>query len=190
MNWPVCPRFHRPAYAGRSPRSSTRSKEITMSMRSCSHLALLTALGLTAGPLAADEKKDPPVSGLFKGNGQEAKLTCVTAHQGEPSRDKPTIVLIFTEKDHTKVAKPRVKAFFGDYGSALIITVTHDGRVVGCEVAHAAFKKGGFNDLGVMKTIDFKLEGGTVKGQLTTDGERDTFGEKWEVKLKFQVKAP
>jgi hypothetical protein len=88
------------------------------------------------------------------------------------------------------VAKPRVKAFFGEYGSALIITVTHDGRVVGCEVAHAAHKKSGFTDIGRMKTTDFKVEGGKVKGQLTTDGEVDTFGEKWEVKLKFEAKTP
>jgi hypothetical protein len=162
-----------------------------MSMRPLIHVALLVAIGLTAaGPLVADEKKEPPVSGLFKGNGQEAKLAHLSAHKGDPSRDRPTIVLVFTEKDHSKDTSPRIKAFFGNYGSALIITATHDGKVVGCEVAHAAFKKGGFNHLGVMKTTDFKVEGGKVKGQFTTDGEQETFGDKWEAKLKFETKAP
>jgi hypothetical protein len=85
---------------------------------------------------------------------------------------------------------PRVKAFFGDYGSALIITVTHDGKVAGCEVCHSAHKKSGFTALGVMKTTDFKLADGKVRGRLTTGGEQDTFGEKWEVKLTFEVPAP
>lgn len=145
-----------------------------------------------AGLATADEKKEkaPPVSGLFKGNGQEAKLAYLSAHKGEPSRDKPTVILVFTEKDHSKDKTPRTKAFFGDYGSALIITVTHDGKVVGCEVAHSAHKKGGFNDLGVMTTTDFKVADGKVSGKLSSNGEQEAFGQKWEVKLKFETKAP
>lgn len=152
---------------------------------------LAVALGLTAGATADDKKNEKkPVSGLFKGNGQEAKLAFASAHKGEPLSDKPTIVLIFTEKDHSKEKNPRVKAFFGDFGSALIITVKHDGKVVGCEVAHAAHKKSGFSDIGRMKTTDFKLADGKVTGKLTTDGEVETFGEKWEVKIEFAVNAP
>ena len=140
--------------------------------------------------LSAGEKKEPPVAGLFRGNGTEAKLVFVSAHKGEPNNDRPTIVLIFTEKDHSKETKPRVKAFFGDFGSALLITVTHDGTVIGCDVAHSAHKKSGFSDIGRMKTTDFKLADSKVTGTLTTDGEVDTFGEKWEVKLRFEAKAP
>jgi hypothetical protein len=162
-----------------------------MSMRSCTRLALLAGTFVAmATALSAGEKKEPPVSGLFKGNGKEAKLAHVSAYKGEPSRDRPTIRLVFTEKDHSKNKDPRVKAFFGEYGSALMITVTHDGQVVGCEVIHSAHKKSGFTDIGRMKTTDFKVEGGKVKGQLTTEGELETFGEKWEVKLKFEAKAP
>lgn len=142
--------------------------------------------------VAPDDKKEkePPVSGLFKGNGQEAKLAHLTVQKGEPVLNMPTVVLIFTEKDHSKAKDPRNKAFFGDYGSALIITATHEGRIVGCEVIHAAHKKSGFTSIGKIKTTDFKVADGKVIGKLTTDGEEDTFGEKWEVKLKFQAKAP
>ena len=162
-----------------------------MSISSRVRLTLVTAtfLSWVAG-VSGGEKKELPVSGLFKGNGQEVKLAHVSAHKGEPSRDRPTIRLIFTEKNHSSNKDARVKAFFGEYGSALIITVTHDGQVVGCEVVHAAHKKSGFTDIGRMKSTDVKIEGGKVKGKLTTDGELDTFGETWEVKLKFEVKAP
>jgi hypothetical protein len=47
-----------------------------------------------------------------------------------------------------------------------------------------------FNDIGTLKTTDFKIADGKVTGGLTTDGEKETFGEKWEVKLTFAVKKP
>ena len=141
-----------------------------------------------AGPVAADEKKDAPVSGKFTGNGQEAKLAYVSAEGHDEKKD--WTVLIFTEKDHAKAKNPRVKAYFGDFGSALIITVTPEGRVVGCSVVHTAHKKSGFTDLGALKTADFKIADGKVSGKLTTGGVKDTFGEKWEVDLKFEVKKP
>jgi len=163
---------------------------------------LLAAIGAFAAfgesrPVAAFGKgilvtpaEDPPVSGVFKGNGQEAKLAYVSASKGEPFADKPTIVIVFTEKDHSKDKKPRTGAMFGKYGSALIITVYEDGKIVGCQVAHAAHQKGTFNSIGTIKMSDFKLEGGKIQGKLSTGGEAETFGQKWEVDLKFQAKAP
>src|SRR5262249_1988777 len=89
-----------------------------------------------AGSLSAAD--DEPVSGVFKGNGKEAKLAYVSTRKGEPFADKPTIIITFTEKDHSKVKKPDIKAGFGDFGSALIITVNNEGKIIGCVVAHAA----------------------------------------------------
>ena len=37
---------------------------------------------------------------------------------------------------------------------------------------------------------DYKLADGKVKGKLSSGGEVETFGEKWEVKIKFETKAP
>jgi hypothetical protein len=141
----------------------------------------------TARFAAADEA---PVNGAFKGNGKEAKLAHVTALKGEPYMDKPTIVLVMTENDHSKEKNPKIMASFGKFGSALIITFTHDGKIIGCQVAHAALEKGGFSSLGDMKMSDFKIDGGKIHGKLSTAGEVKTFGETWEVKLEFQVKAP
>lgn len=133
---------------------------------------------------------DPPVSGKFTGDGKEAKLAYVTAFKGEPLADKPTIRLVFTEKDHSKDPKPYIKAGFGHYGSALIITVYPDGKIVGCEVAHEAHKMPGFSSLGSIAMSDFKAADGKVSGTIRTDGEVETFKQKWQVDIKFEVKAP
>lgn len=159
---------------------------MTTTIRVCAAL-LLAAAGLTA---MAEDKKEPPVAGLFKGNGKEAKLAFVSATAGEPYLDKPTTILVFTEKDHSKEKKPRITAGFGKFGSALIVTVLPDGKIIGCEVAHTAHEKSGFSSVGKIKTADFKVADGVMTGKITTDGEVDTFGEKWEVKLAFRVKAP
>src|SRR5690349_2460385 len=44
----------------------------------------------------------PSVKGTFKGNGKPAKLAFVSAHPGASLADKPSIVLVFTEKNHLK----------------------------------------------------------------------------------------
>ena len=69
----------------------------------------------------------PTVTGAFKGNGKEAKIAFVSAHWREPFSDKPGMVLIFTEKDHSKVKKPDFDAAFGKLGGALIISVINNG---------------------------------------------------------------
>src|SRR5213076_1913343 len=52
----------------------------------------------------------PSVTGVFKGNGKDAKIAYVSAHWREPFGDKPSIVLLFTEKDHSKDKKPDFNA--------------------------------------------------------------------------------
>ena len=127
----------------------------------------------------------PSVTGVFKGNGKEAKLTYVSAHWREPFGDKPSMDLVFTEKDHSKDKKPDLNAAFGRFGSALIISLHDDGEIFGCQVVHSAHQKQGFSSIGSIHTNDFTFEGGKVDGELTTDGQIDTFGETWEVKIKF-----
>jgi hypothetical protein len=127
----------------------------------------------------------PTVSGVFKGNGKEAKLAYVSARWGEPFNDKPGIVLVLTEKDHSKDKKPDLSAAFGRFGSALIISLHDDGQIYGCQVVHSAHQKQGFSSIGNVEAMDFAYEDGKVKGQLTTNGQVDTFGETWEVNLKF-----
>ena len=150
----------------------------------------ISVWALTVAAFAGSTRAADPVSGKFTGDGKEAKVAFVSAHKGEPLADKPTIKLVFTEKDHSKNPKPWIKAGFGDYGSALVITVYHDGQIVGCEVAHTAHKMPGFSSLGSIKTSDFKLADGKVSGKIKTDGEVETFKQKWQVDIAFETKAP
>jgi hypothetical protein len=133
--------------------------------------------------LAANVK--PTVTGVFKGNGKDAKLAYASARWREPFGDKPSMDLVFTEKDHSKDNKPDLNAAFGKFGSALIISLHEDGIIFGCQVVHSAHQKQGFSSIGSIHTNDFTFEDGKVEGELTTDGQVDTFGETWEVKVKF-----
>jgi hypothetical protein len=127
----------------------------------------------------------PSVSGVFKGNGKDAKLTYVSARWGEPFNDKPGIVLVFTERDHSKDSKPDFNASFGKFGSALIISLHEDGDIYGCEVVHSALEKKNFSSIGKIETSAFSYDNGRVEGELSTNGPADAFGETWEAKLKF-----
>ena len=127
----------------------------------------------------------PTVTGVFKGNGKDAKLAYVSARWREPFSDKPSMELVFTEKDHSKDKKPDFNAAFGKFGSALIISLHEDGSIFGCQVVHSAHQKQGFSSIGNIEATDFTYADGKVEGELTTHGQVDTFGETWDVKIKF-----
>lgn len=127
----------------------------------------------------------PTVTGIFKGNGKDAKLAYISAHWREPFADKSSLVLVFTEKDHSKDKKPDFNAGFGKFGSALVVSLHEDGDIFGCEVAHSALKHQNFSSIGKIQTNDFEYADGQVKGELVTDGPADVFGETWEVNVKF-----
>jgi hypothetical protein len=109
----------------------------------------------------------------------------VSAYWDEPFSDKQSIVLVFTEKDHSKDAKPKFNASFSKFGNALIISLHEDGGIFGCQVVHSAHKKQGFSSIGQIRTNNFKYEDGKVEGELLTDKELEFFGDTWEVNLKF-----
>ncbi len=146
---------------------------------------------LKAGESPAAKKQSPAanikpsVTGTFKGNGKEAKLNYVSARWGEPFDGKAGIVLVFTERDHAKAKKPDFDASFGKFGSALILSVFEDGQIYGCQVVHSAHKKQGFSSTGNIDTNDFTYQDGKLEGEVTTHGQVETFGETWEVNLKF-----
>jgi len=145
-------------------------------------VALLSAAQLRAA--------DSEVSGVFKGNDQPAKLAFVSAHKGTAIAGKETIKLVFTEKDHAKDQQADLKALFGDYGSALIIGIQPDGKVVTCDIAHQAHKQKPISSPSSVKMSDFKNEGGQISGKLATDGKQEAFGQTWEVNLIFKTRAP
>lgn len=152
------------------------------------HLQALLFSILLVSVLPAQEAGT--VSGKFVGNGKAAALKFVRAEPHERFNDKEAMTLIFTEKDPASVKKPSFDALFGKLGSALVLNVFHDGGIFGCQVVHLAHQKQGFSSIGQIKTADFKIADGRVSGQALTGGVLDTFGEKWEVDLKFSAPLP
>ncbi len=144
--------------------------------------ALPASTARRGGP-AANIK--PTVSGIFKGNGKDAKLAYVSARWVEPFADKPGIELIFTEKDHSKDKKPHFEAMFGKFGNALEISLHEDGQIYSCQVWHSAHEKKGFSSVGQIEATDFTYEDGKVEGEINTNGQLEFFGDTWEVKIKF-----
>jgi hypothetical protein len=133
---------------------------------------------------------DSEVSGVFKGNDQPAKLAFASTRKGTAIAGKETIKLVFTERDHAKDLQADLKALFGDYGSALIIGIQPDGKVVTCDIAHEALKQKPISSPTSVKMTDFKNEGGQISGKLVTDGKQEAFGQTWEVNLIFKTNAP
>jgi hypothetical protein len=37
---------------------------------------------------------------------------------------------------------------------------------------------------------DFKIENGQIHGKISTGGDKETFGQTWDVDLAFNTKAP
>lgn len=127
---------------------------------------------------------DPAVTGTFMGNGKDGKLAFAYAKKGEPFNGKATTEVTLSEKD---TGGNPFKAAFGDFGSALILTIDSEGGIIGCQVVHMAHQKQGFTSLGRIKTENYKLDQGVITAKVTTGGEIDTFGEKWSVDLTFKT---
>ena len=133
---------------------------------------------------------DSEVSGVYLGNDQPAKLAFVSAHKATPVAGQETIALVFTKKDHSKDTQPELKALFGNYGSALVVGIHADGKVVTCDIAHEALKQKPISSPSSVKMSDFRNEAGQISGKLATDGRQEAFGQRWEVSLTFRTKAP
>lgn len=149
-------------------------------------LRLLLFAQFLAGISLAGESS---VSGIFTGDGKPAKLAYVSSTKGEPFDGKETTVLVFTEKDHSAEQHPDILASFGKFGSALILIVS-EGKIISCQVAHSALAKTPFSSSGVIEMKEFKNENGEVSGKVSTGGERESLGQKWNVDLTFHTKAP
>lgn len=161
--------------------------QLGISIQKLAIFAIPVALLLAAAQRAA---ADSELSGIFKGNDQLANLAFVSAHKGTPVSGKETIKLVFTEKDPAKDEQPDLKALFGHYGSALVIAIQPDGKVVTCDVAHEALKQKPISSPSSVKMSDFKNVNGEISGKLATDGKAEAFGQTWEVNLTFKTKAP
>jgi hypothetical protein len=150
--------------------------------------AILTLF--TSATARAQSALKPTVSGKFLGDGKPAQIKFITVEEREPFSDKEALRLVFTEKDPAASKKPSFDAAFGKLGSALVLSVHHEGGIFGCEVKHSAHEKAPFSALGEIKMTEFSVAGGKVSGHVTTGGTLDAFGQKWEVDLQFAAPLP
>lgn len=157
---------------------------------SIQRLAVLCVLPVALSAVRPLDAADSEVSGVFNANGQPAKLVFVSARIGRPVAGKETIKLIFTEKDHSMDAQPDLKALFGHFGSALVVGIQPEGKVVTCDIAHEALKQKPISSPTSVKMTEFKNEAGQISGMLTSNGKQEAFGQNWEVNLTFKTKAP
>jgi hypothetical protein len=153
-------------------------------------LAALAVLVLSGVALHAQAPGKTIVAGTFFGDGKDGKIQFLIVQTREPFSDKSAIRLVFTEKDPSSSKKPDFDAGFKKLGSALILSVFRDGGIFGCEVAHTAHEKSPFSALGEIKMEDFKVTDTSVSGRVTTGGELDAFGQKWNVDLTFSAPLP
>jgi len=153
--------------------------------------ALVVGSLLLVSPLAAQSAPDKPVvSGSFLGDGKEGNIRHLVVQAREPFSDQAAIRLVFTEKDPAGSKKPDFDAGFKKLGSALVLSVHRDGGIFGCEVAHTALPKSPFSSIGEIKMVEFKVTETSVSGRVSTNGERDAFGQKWNVDLTFSAPLP
>jgi hypothetical protein len=132
----------------------------------------------------------PVVTGKFAGDARDGNLQHLVVLPCDPFNDQPAIKLVFTEKNPSASKKPAFDAGFKKLGSALIISAKKDGGIFGCEVAHTAHEKSPFSAIGKITIRDFKVTDTEVSGQITTGGEQDAFGQKWDVDLIFSAPLP
>ncbi|MBX3414207.1 MAG: hypothetical protein KF708_16080 [Pirellulales bacterium] len=149
--------------------------------------------GVTAAPekpAAPPGPVKPTVTGTFLGNGKPARLAYITIFPTEPFNAEEAVLILFSEKDHSKKKNPWIAASFGDFGNALILRCHLTGGIFGCEVSHVAHEKRGFSSIGSINMVEFDTAGGNLRGQVSTDGEQEFFGETWEVDLQFAAPLP
>jgi hypothetical protein len=147
--------------------------------------SLLASCWLSAAALAAG-----CVSGVYRANGQEAKLAYAVAVPHEDFAGQHAITVVFTEKQPESGKDPSIGASFGHYGSALVVSILRDGSVFGCEVANLALNNTGASSIGKLKAENLQCTTGELAGHLTTQGKTSLFEESWEVDLNFKVKQP
>jgi hypothetical protein len=153
----------------------------------------VTTFLLIAGvlvPVSARLSAESPVSGVYRANGQDARLAHAVAVSHEGFNGQPAVTVVLTEKDTKGDKSAHIKASFGEYGSALVVSIMKDGAVFGCEVGHAALEHRGASSLGRLETEDFRWADGEVSGRLTTKGEVSLFDETWQVDLTFRAASP
>lgn len=157
-------------------------------------LSLALALTLSAGSAFA---ADNTISGYYRGDGKDAKLSFIRVAKGEtPYTKVPAFLFALTEKDATgaKDLSEDTIAFSHKYGSAITMTIfkNSDGayEVEQSSFHHELSDKVGGNASGILQLKDVTETNGVLSGEVYTKPDTDMFGAKLDVDLKFKVAVP
>lgn len=156
-------------------------------------LLLAFTLNFVAGAAFAS---DASVSGYYRAEGKEAKLTFARSGKGESYSDQPAVAIAFTEKDASdaKEVSADAIAFSHKYGSAITMNVSKNSEGV-YEVESSAFHhegsdKAGGNASGILQLKDVTVANGVMSGEVYTKPDTDMFGAKIDIDLKFKAPMP
>jgi hypothetical protein len=147
---------------------------------------LVTACAPSAAPTGT-------VSGTYRIDGTDSKLSFTRAAKGEPYMKEPTIDIAFSEKDPA-AAKDLMAIRFGKtYGSYIAITLykTKEGTydVISSSFSHPSLKMAGGGS-GIVNVKDVKEANGEMSGELVTKPNTTLFDQKYDIDLKFKVPLP
>jgi hypothetical protein len=147
--------------------------------------ALLLTLCFSLLVSAADQ---PALTGTYTVDNADGRLGFVRAVKGT-AFDQPATVVVFSQKDASKQAKPDDSAMFGKLGNALVVTISADGNIVGTQVIHSKLKAP-VSSSGDLTLENYQASNGKISGHLTTSGAKEMFDHKWQVDLTFATAAP
>ena len=155
-------------------------------------LALAFVLTFAIGTALAT---DASVTGYYRAEGKEAKLSFVRTAKGKSWSDDPAIAFALTEKDASDAKNLDSDiAFSHKYGSAITMNVSKNSDGV-YEVDDSAFHhtgsdKAGGNASGILQLKDVTVANGVISGEVYTKSGTDMFGAKVEIDLKFKAPMP
>ena len=128
------------------------------------------------------------VSGKFIGNGKEAKLAFASAWVTDGMSGKQAVVVVMTEKDHSASKRPTWDADFGEFGSALTISVHRpDGGIFSCQVRHEGLKRSPISVIGTIKPEGLSFDGDRLKARFTSKGPDKFFDDVFEVDVQVDA---
>lgn len=152
-----------------------------------------TGLVMLVAACAPSAAPTGTVSGTYRIDGTESKLSFTRAAKGEPYMKEPTIDIAFSEKDPAGAKDVRAIRFGNTYGSNIAITMykNEDGtyHVISSSFAHPALKVSG-GGTGIVNVKDVKEANGEMTGELFTKPDTTVFDQKYDIDLKFKVPLP
>jgi hypothetical protein len=164
-------------------------------------LVTLAACGPTGEEQAGDQQAEATTaaeaepaanagsfSGSYLGNDREAKLEFLHVVTMD-KWDEPAWTILVSEKAPRPNSSWDSGCQYGDYGDALMVTITETGGVIGTQICHQEFAQG-FSASGVLNVEPFAIENGVMKAHVATREEQEFSDVRYSIDLDLEVTLP